>query len=154
MLYTTGTFRLFLADLILFVWLSLPWQPAGGLLSIVWPLCPWPSGALDELYPSRENLWSDAIHCLLFCAQTFFLGSLVWCLVTIVPASWFVGYIVLFIVGNMVFCQKLLSGPPGQKFFAGREFAKNPEDVGEKWVSKESSHHGEKWVFINGVAVG
>ena len=160
--YTSNTFYLFLADLSLFIKNSIAWPPA-GLPSIVWPWKPWPSGPLDELYltwhdwknPGQNNLGPDLVHLFLFVAQIAFLCGLFYFLfISRWSAILYIAYVVAFGIVNIYLCQWLLSGPPGQKFFAGKEFAKNPDDPGDGWVSKDPSHEGEKWVFINGIAVG
>ena len=152
--YTSNCFKLLLTDVLLFIHLSITWPLTAGLPSIVLPFHPCGSGPLDELYLSWDNFKADIAHTFLFIAQVLFLGSLVCFLFMGLPAALYLGYIAAFIVGNMYFCQWFLNGPPNQKFFAGEEFVKNAEDDGTEWVSKDSAHEGEKWVFINGVAVG
>ena len=162
--YTSNALYLFVADLSLFIRNSIAWPPA-GLPSIVWPWDPCPSGPLDELYLTWndwkwDNLWRtnagpDLVHGVLFIAQVWFLYRLFYFVfISRLSAVVCVGYVVAFGIANIYVCRRLLSGPPGQSFYAGKEFASNPQDAGEKWVSEEPSHKGEKWVFINGIAVG
>lgn len=159
--YTSNPFNLLATDVLLFIHLSITWPLTAGLLSIVLPLQPCGSGALDELYFSWRDLegsWgnvkADIVHTILFVAQIAFFVSLVCFLLMGVPTALYFGYIAAFLVGNFYFCECFLNGPSDQKFFAGKEYAKNQDDAGEKWVSKDPSHEGEKWVLINGVAVG
>jgi hypothetical protein len=153
--YTSNAFKLFLTDVLLFIHLSITWPIWAGLLSIVLPFHPSPSGALDELAFTWENLQADVVHTILFIAQILFLISLVVLLCMGIPTAVYFGWIGAFIAGNMLFCKWLLNGPPTQKFFAGKKYAKDADaTAGEDWVSKDPAHEGEKWVFINGVAVG
>ena len=153
--YTSNSFHLFAADVLLFIHLSITWPLTAGLPSIILPFQPAPSGHLDELYVTRDNGKAVFIHMLLFLSQLIFLLSLIWALLVAMPIPLFFGYIGAFIFVNMHLCQWFLDGPPDQKFFAGRDYAKNREETdGTKWLSRDPSHEGEKWVFINGVAVG
>ena len=159
--YTSNAFNLLLTDVLLFIHLSITWPLTAGLLSIVLPFQPCGSGPLDELYLSWRdpkgswgNIKANIVHTILFIAQIVFLVSLVCFLFMGLPTALYFGYITAFLVGNFYFCQWFLNGPSDQEFFAGKKFAKNPEQPGEEWVSKDPSHEGEKWVLINGVAVG
>ena len=107
------------------------------------PFTPSPSGSLDELALTWENIKCDIVHTILFVAQMGFLGSLVVLLFTGLPGILYALWVVAFIWGNMLFCRVFLNGPAGQVFSAGEEYeGMNPE------------HEGERWVFVNGVAVG
>ena len=152
--YTSNCFVLFWTDFLLFVHLSITWPLTAGLPSIVLPFRPCPSGELDELYLSWGNFKADVAHFILFFAQVAFLASLVILLLMGTPAIIYLGWIVMFVIVNMYLSEWFLNGPPNHLFAAGKEFAKNPGDKGEAWVSRDPSHEGEKWVFINGVAVG
>lgn len=154
--YTSNTFHLLFNDCLLFVRLSITWPLTAGLLSIVLPFRPFPSGKLDELYPSKSNIWAIVVHGVLFIAQCLFLISLVALLFMGVPAILYFVYIVGFVGANMLISNVCLNGGSGQgKYWvAGAEYAANPTDDGEAWVSKDPAHEGEKWVLINGVAVG
>jgi hypothetical protein len=153
--YTSNCFSLLSTDVLLFFRLSITWPLTAGLLSIILPVSPAPSGKLDELALTWENFKASLVHVILCVGQLVFLFSLACCLLMGVPAALVLAYVVGFVLFNMYFCQWFLDGSPTQKFFAGREFAKSPDAVsGEDWVSSDPAHAGEKWVFINGVAVG
>jgi hypothetical protein len=154
--YTSNTFHLLLNDILLFNKLSITWPITAGLLSIVLPLSPYPSGTLDELYPSWQNIWAIGVHAILFIGQCAFLVSLGAFLFMGVPAILYFAYIIIFVLVNIGLSNLLLNrgSQKGKYWVAGKEYAKNPDDDGESWVSKDPSHEGEKWVFINGVAVG
>jgi hypothetical protein len=154
--YTSNTFHLLLNDIFLFIKLSITWPITAGLLSIVLPFRPYPSGKLDELYPSAQNLWAVGVHGILFIAQFLFLVSLVAFIFMGVPAILYFAYIIIFVLVNIGLSNLLLNrgSQEGKFWVAGKEYAANPEDDGESWVSKDLAHEGEKWVFINGVAVG
>lgn len=152
--YTSNALTLLRTDIILFIRLSVTWPLTVGLPSIVLPFTPLPSRALDELFPSAQNLWAATHHIILFVAQILFMVGLVVLLFIAAPAALFFAYVAVFILVNRVYCGIFLNGRPGQHYTAGQQFARNPESPGEQWVSRDPSHEGEKWVFINGVAVG
>ena len=80
--YTASPLRLLASDIILVI---------HHLGSVVWlfsPLWPCKSGALDETYPSRQNIWCGVVHVVLVIAQLLFLISLVVCVLCLVPALW------------------------------------------------------------------
>ncbi|KAI9840115.1 MAG: hypothetical protein M1837_001919 [Sclerophora amabilis] len=105
---------------------------------IVWPLKPWDSGPLDELYPSKENLSDLFMHALLMIFQTIFLLSIPCCVA--LPLAVFLLYILAALVINATLC-KILNG--SKTYF---ESSVELEDV--------SRHADEKWIFLNGVAAG
>lgn len=152
--YTSNPLALLTIDVLLFIRLSITWPLTLGLPSIVLPLIPFPSRALDELFPSPQNLWATTHHVVLFVAQILFMIGLAVLLFIGAPAALFFAYLAAFILVNKAYCRIFLNGRPGQHYSAGKQFARNPESLGEQWVSRDPSHKGEKWVFINGVAVG
>lgn len=116
---------------------------AGGLLSIVLPLTPTPSGGLDELYQSWQNIWAILLHVFLIVAQLVFLASLLpLAIVTPLPILYFI-YVVGFIVGNQYFTV-LLNGRRKVGLFKSND----------EYVRDRKLDEHERWVFINGVAVG
>lgn len=134
--YTGAPWELFVHDVFLF----LRW--CYYLPNIVIPLCPWPSGSLDELYPSPENLYTMFLHLIAFSAQTVWIVSLPFLLY--LPFPLYVMYFVGFIAFNELFC-KLLNG------YIPAEGLKSTEDEFSKTWEK---HDDEYWIFLNGVAVG
>lgn len=138
--YTANPFLLFVKDLGLFVANIFT---AGGLLSIVLPLTPTPSGGLDELYSSWQNIWAILLHAFLVVVQLVFLVSLVPFAIAIpLPILYFL-YVVGFVVGNQYFTI-LLNGRRNRGLFRSND----------KFTEGRKLDEHEKWVFINGVAVG
>ncbi|KAE8145054.1 hypothetical protein BDV25DRAFT_145017 [Aspergillus avenaceus] len=133
--YTASPLKLLWADILL-VLKSLWYLPG-----IVFPITPWNSGELDELYPSKENILSLVVHICLALCQVFFLLSLLVCLFMQVPALWILLYIVVFLWVNNVICGW---------FFNGEEKILE-SDVP---IQPKPEHERERWIFINGVAVG
>lgn len=149
---TDNLFALIVADIFLVIHLTFTWPMTASLPSIALPLRPFNSGPLDELYPSWENGQVVVIHTILFFAHILFLLSLVVLLFIGFPALLFFGYALAMFVANRYICAWLLNGPD-RMYYGGKEFAKNPDNY-ENWASKDPSHEGERWVFINGVAAG
>ncbi|KAK5676538.1 hypothetical protein LTS10_010839 [Elasticomyces elasticus] len=148
--YTANPILLLILDVTLFFCASFSCL---GLFGIVWPLVPWPSGKLDELAITCGNARAIIIHGFLFLAQfATVIAAIVSLLTFVVPTPvYFTGLIVAITVNQWV-CRALLDGRPGQTFYAGQKYASNPKDPGKLWVSEK--HLEERWVFINGVAVG
>ena len=165
--YTSDPFHLLLSEIWLFVRCSTPnFHGYYGLLSIIWPLWPWRSGALDELYPfSLGNLWADLWHFILFVLQVGFI--------IFVPLSAFTGLpippllatpafilsFIGFILVNQLVCTIFLDGPPARIFISAGphdSYSAHPDDPDhfKRLISAKAAHKGERWVFINGVAVG
>lgn len=131
--YTDFPWRLFAKDVYYFFAYSwaLPW--------VLWPLYPYGSDELDELYPSAKNLFCILIHFILIILQFVFLLGLPF---TIFLPLWMVivgvsGFMFL----NWLLC-KLLNGK-------STEFHSE-----EKYAAALPEHEHEQWVFLNGVAVG
>lgn len=140
--YTANPLLLLLNDLILFVEITFTWPITAGLPSIVLPIFPARSGPLDELAFTGANVWAGSLHVFLIIAQIAFLLSLVPLAYLIFPAFYFL-YVIVFVVGNRYFTA-LLNGPRRRGLFRS-----NPE-----CVRGQPAHEHERWVFINGVAVG
>jgi hypothetical protein len=131
---TTSPLALVYSDVIL-VFQNLSYVPG-----IIFPLTPYRSGSLDELYPSVQNFKAMLIHFVLVFVQLFFILSVpFW--VFIITAGWmaYSGIVALVIY---FFCQCL----------NGRRSGRMTSDpnILEGYDKKE----GEVWVFVNGVAVG
>jgi len=109
------------------------------ILGTISPLTPTLSGPLDELYPSRANLWCISIHLLLTIVQLGFLLSLFLC---VFPTLLFViVYVSAFLMLNYVTCMITLNGHA--------RFIRSNVDL-----HQFPRHDNEKWMFINGVSVG
>ncbi|OCT51184.1 hypothetical protein CLCR_08306 [Cladophialophora carrionii] len=141
--YTANPLLLMFNDLLLFLQITFTWPITAGLLSIVLPLLPGKSGPLDELALTGPNLWALLQHFILIIAQILFLLSLIPLALLVLPVVYFL-YITGFVVGNQ-WISRLLNGPRRQRLFQS-----HPDCVKGDWPE----HEGEKWVFINGVAVG
>ncbi|ETI22813.1 hypothetical protein G647_06889 [Cladophialophora carrionii CBS 160.54] len=141
--YTANPLLLMFNDVLLFLQITLTWPITAGLLSIVLPLLPGKSGPLDELAWTGPNLWALLQHFILILAQILFLLSLIPLALLVLPVVYFL-YITGFVVGNQ-WISRLLNGPRRQGLFQS-----HPDCVKGDWPE----HEGEKWVFINGVAVG
>jgi hypothetical protein len=134
--YTGSPWRLLISDIQLFNRWSF------YLVNIVLPVWPWPSGDLDELYPSSANNFDIVLHSVLFVTQTGFLISLsVW---ATFPFFLYVTYVVAFIALNTAVCM-LLNGqiPEGG-------LPSTVDNQSRAWAR----HDDETWLFLNGVAVG
>ena len=141
--YTANPLLLVLNDLMLFVQITFTWPITAGLLSIVLPLSPMKSGSLDELALTGANLWTLFLHTVLIFAQIAFILSLIPLALIGLPLLYFL-YIVAFVLGNK-WASGLLNGPRQQELFKS-----HLDCVKGDWPR----HENEKWVFINGVAVG
>jgi hypothetical protein len=141
--YTANPLLLMLNDLELFLQITFTWPITAGLLSTVIPLLPARSGALDELAFTGPNLWAIFQHLFLIIGQTAFLLSLIPLALFGLPVFYFL-YITGFVLGNQ-WVTGLLNGPRQQGLFQS-----HPDCVKGNWPK----HDNEKWVFINGVAVG
>ncbi|EXJ91264.1 hypothetical protein A1O1_04374 [Capronia coronata CBS 617.96] len=139
--YTANPLLLILNDLWLFAQITITWPLTAGLPSIVLPISPAQSKGLDELALTWPNLWSDLIHSILVVAQTLFLISLFPLSYILLPVLYFL-YIVAFVLGNQWFTV-LLNGRRRIRFQS------HP-----RCVEGQREYKHERWVFINGVAVG
>jgi len=138
--YTENPFLLFLKDLGLFFTNLFT---RGGLLGIILPLTPRHETNLDELYPSWQNIWAVILHGFLVITQLLFLASLLpLSIVTPLPILFFL-YVVGVVIGNRYFTI-LLNGKRRCRLFKSND----------EYVRGRKVDEHEKWVFINGVAVG
>ncbi|KAB8224869.1 hypothetical protein BDV33DRAFT_164850 [Aspergillus novoparasiticus] len=131
--YTASPLELLWADILL-VLRSL-WSLPGILLPLT------PSDELCELYPSTENMANVVAHVCLALSQVAFLLSVLGCFFLMVPALWISLYVAAFVWVNRVICTLIFN---------------NPDEVLESKVPIEErpEHERERWIFINGVAVG
>lgn len=135
--YRCNPWRLVWDDIQLFC------SQAAYLPYIVWPVTPFNSGALDELYPSPRNLFCISVHLVLCAAQLAFIvvipAFLFW------PAPFgllsFVVFVFSFLAINQLMCSWLLNG-------------KRPILNSQVDLSRFPKHDDERWIFLNGVAVG
>lgn len=131
--YTDMPWRLVVKDVsyfMVYAW-ALPW--------ILWPLRPYGSGDLDELYPDLKNLFCIAIHLVLVILQLAFI--LVLPVMIVFPLWMDVAFTCAFLLLNWALCS-LLNGKD-------ITFHSDPE-----YAEALPQHQHEQWVFLNGVAVG
>lgn len=140
--YTGAPWRLLWDDSILFLQnffylqdIVLPlWNTGGGRL--------FPSGYLDELYPSWGNIHDIVFHSILIVTQSAFLLSLPF--LAALPFPVLFGYAGIFVAVNQLACWRLNGYMP--------------KGVLNSTVFPECKdwkiHKNEQWVFLNGVAVG
>ncbi|KAF2459922.1 hypothetical protein BDY21DRAFT_316655 [Lineolata rhizophorae] len=105
---------------------------------ILLPWNTWPSGPLDELYPSAKNIYCVVIHTFLVLFQFAFLVSLFFSLAF--PFGWVCLYVIVVILVNRSFCALLNQGASGL--------------TSSVEIEDDGSHDDEYWIFLNGVAVG
>ncbi|KAK5995550.1 hypothetical protein PT974_03961 [Cladobotryum mycophilum] len=131
--YTDFPWRLLAKDVYYFFVYSwaLPW--------VLWPLWPYGSGALDELYPEFRNLFCIVVHIVLVFLQLGFLLAVP--LILFLPAWISITGISGFLVMNWLLCFSL----------NGRQLTYRSE---EKYAKERPEHAHEQWVFLNGVSVG
>ncbi|TLS24299.1 hypothetical protein PpBr36_08308 [Pyricularia pennisetigena] len=101
---------------------------------------PYLSGGLDELSPTRENLFCIAVHSLLIVLQLGFLLVLLPVMV-LLPVWTAALFIAAFLVCNRLICNVLNGDQP--------TLTSNPE-----YAPALEKHAHEQWIFINGVSVG
>ncbi|KKY29644.1 hypothetical protein UCDDA912_g10440 [Diaporthe ampelina] len=139
--YTGAPWQLLLDDSILFL------QNFFYLKNIVLPLWnasgrAFPSGYLDELYPSLGNIHDIVFHSILIVTQSAFILSLPF--LAALPSPVLFGYIGIFVAVNQLACWRL-NGYMPRGVLNSTNF---PEC--KDW----KIHQREQWVFLNGVAVG
>lgn len=140
--YNGPPWTLFKDDIILF------FQNIFYLKNIVFPLWgenpgrPFPSGPLDELYPSLSNIHDIVFHIILIITQSAFFLSMPF--LAALPFPVFLAYVILFVAVNEVVCWRLNGSLPGG-VLCSSDFPECKE-----W----EEHPDEEWVFLNGVAVG
>lgn len=130
--YTASPLQLLRADLILFFKNILLFP------TLIFPLTPFGSGELDELYPSWLNIREILLHTLIVIVQAVFLISLPFCVVY--PSGLILAYSGLFLAVN-----RLLS-----RVLNGKE-AYLTSNVP---VDRLPEHDDECWLYVNGVGVG
>ncbi len=138
--YTANPLLLMLSDLGLFASITFTRSWSAGLPSIVLPI--WPTNDLDELALTPGNIWAISFHGVLIVGQTLFLLSLFPLAFGLLPSVYFL-YIFVFVAGNQA-VSVLLNGCRQHTLISS-----DPKCV-EGWAT----HPNEKWVLINGVAVG
>ncbi|KAI7279376.1 hypothetical protein KC345_g5409 [Hortaea werneckii] len=130
--WTANPIRLLFSDLIL-GFQKLPY--VFGILSLQPSRHP-----LDELYPwSVKNMVTLAIHLFLIVYQLAFLASIPVWIILHGPALWFIAYCASVLGVNTLICG-LLNGPA---------YLDSKIDI-----PYLESHKKERWIFLNGVAVG
>lgn len=140
--YTADPTWLALQDVWLFIRITLTWPLSAGLPSIVFPLYPFRSGKLNELYPDRDNLWVLFLHTILVFTQGASLLLLIPSVFVGIPFSptpVFFSVVIALIFGNKYFCI-LLNGR--RRHYVSR--------IDPSWKKFED----ERWIFVNGVSVG
>ncbi|KAL2827611.1 hypothetical protein BDW59DRAFT_144064 [Aspergillus cavernicola] len=133
--YTASPWRLLWEDILL------AFRSASAIPGIFWPLMPYNSGDLDELYPSPGNIGNIAFHLVLSLLQIVFLVSIPVCIACMFPALWVGAYIAAFLWSNRILCNIFLNR--GSHVLKSR--VPEVEDPG---------HSHEHWIFINGIATG
>lgn len=102
----------------------------------------YPSGDLDELYPSSANMKAIVLHSFLIVIQSIFLISLLFA--AAFPFPLLAAYVGIFVTVNNLTCRILNGSVP----VGGLESTHFPEC--DEW----NQDPDERWVFLNGVAVG
>ena len=123
------------------VWedVKLFFQLCRNIPGCVFPLLPFRSGALDELYPSPANIADLALHTLLIITQSLFiLTVLVLPFLPVVPYGGALVYFAAFFLLNKAICRLLNRGIT----------------VLESRPPVQDKHDNEHWIFLNGVSVG
>jgi len=135
--YTAVPWKLFWYDLKLFA------ANAWALPYIIWPIHSSQSTSSDELVGTLPNFEAITIHIGLCLAQSFFLLSIIPLLILpVLPFGAVVIYVLGFIIINQLLCNLLLNG----------QHATLESDVDLRQFPQ--AHPKEKWIFINGIAVG
>ncbi|KAL3426454.1 hypothetical protein PVAG01_03245 [Phlyctema vagabunda] len=108
---------------------------------IIWPIQPFGSGDLCELYPSRGNLYDIFLHLVLLALQLPFLISVpFWIFLPFPPLTFVLGIVGFWLVNRVVY--QLINGPE-------MKYQSDP-----KFAAARPEHAHEQWVLLNGVAVG
>ncbi|OLN91640.1 hypothetical protein CCHL11_06597 [Colletotrichum chlorophyti] len=108
-----------------------------------------PSGEMDELYPSMGNLICLAAHGTLIVSQLTFLLSLPF--VATLPFHLFLPYVISFVALNYFACYPLNAGT--ENGLLRSEHKSWPEAA--HWPSLHPDReYKEEWIFLNGVSVG
>lgn len=130
--YTDNPWQLLMHDIktfFHFFW-ALPW--------IVWPVRPCPGGNFDELSFTCKNVFCIFVHTILVILQLVFILTLP--MLILFPIWSVAAYLVVFFSVNWLLC-RLLNG--SERVY-----------VSDSKYAEQEDHPNEKWVFLNGVAVG
>ena len=142
LLYTSSPWRLLIADVGTFLHL-LP-----SIYEIVWP--PWPNTPHDYDELNRKdwrNVWALVVHGLLIVFQlAFCIGVIVALFFPIWPAAVVAGVWLWIYINDWVCARTLNSAKPTQVSTKGLGHDEKGKAI--------DTHPDEKWIFINGVAVG
>jgi hypothetical protein len=109
------------------------------LPGLIFPLCPFRSAELDELFPSSANLRDILLHFIYTIFQMSFLISLP--LFLVVPPFFIITYVAAFLWINKTLCTLTLNG-------------RDPFIASNVDISKFPRYDNERWIFINGIGVG
>lgn len=132
--YTDSPFRLLLQDAMLCI------RYISHFPSLFMPLTPWQSGAMDELYPSTENISALSLQFILLVGQCCLIATITG--IAMFPTWLSAAAVMGFIMVNNLICRYLLNGSENITW-------SNPDLVPFK-----REHNREQWIFINGVATG
>src|SRR5260370_29326793 len=105
---------------------------------LFFPLRPFRSAELDELFPSSANLRVISLHFMYAVVELAFLIALPF---SVVHPFIIIAYVAAFIHINKTLCMLTLNGRA--------HFITSNVDI-----SKFPSHDNERWIFINGIGVG
>jgi hypothetical protein len=133
--YTDSPLRLLGYDIRTFI------SNAWAIPYILWPFRPTDSGGLDELSLTIPNIFCILLHAILCVLQILFILLLP--LAFLLPVWTAAAGIGIFLLVNSALCL-LLNGSPWQTTYTS-----DP-----KLAPALPEHAHEKWVFLNGVAVG
>jgi hypothetical protein len=136
LVFTAEPFRMLLNDAYLLFHFML------NLLNIIHPIRSANSTDLNELSLTWGNAKAIFIHAILVVSQLLFLISLV--LFSGIPFFLYISYFIAFITLNYFVC-RLLNGNQSENGLKSR-----PQPGQASWPNTEN----ERWLFLNGVAVG
>ncbi|KAJ5648853.1 uncharacterized protein N7484_002576 [Penicillium longicatenatum] len=131
--YTASPLKLLWEDLRLVI------RYAWALPLVFFPLRLGKTARLDELHPSTRNGISIGTQGFLAVFQVFFLLSIPFTVIFMVPALWILLYITVALTLNYVICIVVLNG-------YRRVF------VSQVPIAEQPAHTHEHWFFINGIA--
>ncbi|KAK2001912.1 hypothetical protein LX36DRAFT_627852 [Colletotrichum falcatum] len=107
-----------------------------------------PSGEMDELYPSVGNLISVTAHGVLIVAQLAFLLSIPF--LATLPFNVLLPYILGFVALNYFICMPLNAGTTNGMLTSQHD----RWEEARRWDSLRNEDYREKWFFLNGISVG
>lgn len=137
-----------------------PWKLLSSDLALVWRLCPYVpwmfypmksrNGPTDELCLTSDNISVIAVHVFLLFYQVAFLISLPILVVFGVPVPIFGAYILLAYTANEAICDLALNMVARDPHTGSRELRSTYHlPLVHQW-----KHRHERWIFLNGIAVG